>query len=183
LTQLYYFNSNCRCSINPYVGFEDLYRESYTPAAGEAKSVLVIGGGIAGMQTAITARTRGHSVPLLEKSSRLGGQLLLAGQPPHKEDITKALSWFTGEVERLGVTVKLDTEADIKTVRQMKPMRLLWPWDLSHIYLLYRASKERSSPEYIELRSSQPPRGKGCNNRRRTVGAETAHLLAGRRTP
>ena len=40
---------------------------------GERKFRLLLGGGIGGMQAALTAAKRGHTVTLVEKSDRLGG--------------------------------------------------------------------------------------------------------------
>lgn len=67
------------CLINPAAGREE---EMPLPPAAAAKKVLVIGGGPAGMEAARVAALRGHRVTLMERTSKLGGQLLLASFPP-----------------------------------------------------------------------------------------------------
>ena len=59
------------CSINPVIGYEKESR--YLPPVRNKKQVLVVGGGVAGMQAALTAAERGHRVILCEKSDKLGG--------------------------------------------------------------------------------------------------------------
>jgi 2,4-dienoyl-CoA reductase-like NADH-dependent reductase (Old Yellow Enzyme family)/thioredoxin reductase len=114
-------HSGIRCVLNPYIGFEDLYTESNMPKASSVKNVVVVGGGVAGMQAAITASRRGHKVTLLEKADSLGGQVKLAAKPPHKEVLNKACAWFAGEVERQGVDVRLNCQADIDTIKSFAP--------------------------------------------------------------
>lgn len=112
---------NMRCAINPFVGFENIASERNMPKAPEAKRVLIIGGGVAGMQAAIIAKKRGHEVSLVEKSGRLGGHMKLAGTPPFKESLVRAMHWFEGEVARQGIPVKLNTEADMAYIEAEKP--------------------------------------------------------------
>lgn len=121
LGQIFFLHGSCRCSIDPYVGYEDLYRESAVPAAGIRKKVMVVGGGIAGMQAAIILKKRGMDVALYEKGTRLGGQMRLACVPPHKEDVARAQEWFIGEVGRLGVPVHLGVEVDPALVAREAP--------------------------------------------------------------
>lgn len=120
LGNMFLNGSGIRCVLNPYVGFEEQDRESFTPPAVALKKVVVAGGGIAGMQAAITAAKRGHKVILLEKSNQLGGQMLTAAKPPFKGVITESLGWFTGEMKRLDVDVRLETEATIETISQLE---------------------------------------------------------------
>ena len=65
------------CAVNPLVGVEYLYpnkpNKSKTP-----KSILIVGGGPAGMKAALTAAETGNSVTLMEKESTLGGALKFA---------------------------------------------------------------------------------------------------------
>ena len=62
--------SQISCAVNPACGREVEYGLS---AALEKKSVMIVGGGIAGMEAARVATLRGHVVTLYEKSDRLGG--------------------------------------------------------------------------------------------------------------
>ncbi len=121
LHQFYNLKSNVRCVLNPYVGFEDLYQESNVRATGIRKNIVIIGGGVAGMQAAITATRKGHSVTIVEKSDKLGGQMILASVPPHKEVLHTALEWFTGEVERLGIKVVYNVDATAEIVKGYAP--------------------------------------------------------------
>ena len=63
------------------------------------KKVLVIGGGPAGMQAAITAAERGHRVVLLEKEAELGGRLGLSGSDNLASDGLKACNWAADSCE------------------------------------------------------------------------------------
>ncbi len=114
-----------RCALNPTVGFESRYDDQNLPQVREPKNVVVIGGGITGMQAAITAASRGHKVTLVEKSSRLGGQMHLAAVPPAKEMVGKSIGFFTGEVERKGVKVLLNTEATAESIKGLNPDKVI----------------------------------------------------------
>lgn len=70
----YLTNRTFCCALNPVVGNE-LENKSGFPAS-TPKKVMVVGGGVGGMEAAITAAKRGHTVTLFEKNDRLGGQLL-----------------------------------------------------------------------------------------------------------
>ena len=97
------------CLCNPRAGHERERRIEATPAP---RKVLVIGGGPAGMTAAATAAQRGHRVTLCEKEEVLGGQLLLAGLPPGRDEFQvlardlEAQLTAAGVAEvRMGVTV------------------------------------------------------------------------------
>jgi 2,4-dienoyl-CoA reductase-like NADH-dependent reductase (Old Yellow Enzyme family)/NADPH-dependent 2,4-dienoyl-CoA reductase/sulfur reductase-like enzyme len=97
------------CMYNPISGRE--FECAITPAEKELR-VVVVGGGPAGCETARIAQLRGHNVILLEKADRLGGQIHLAAIPPQKADFSKMIDFYEGELDRLGVDVRLKTEAD-----------------------------------------------------------------------
>lgn len=103
-----------RCLVNPSVGreYELTYEQVENP-----KRVLVIGGGVAGMQAAIAAAKRGHDVTLWEKSQELGGQFVSAAYPPAKGNYITYVCYLRGEVERNGVKVEFGKAADADAVR------------------------------------------------------------------
>ena len=112
-------NLPIRCVVNPEAGFE--YEKSLLPEPKGSKSVVVIGGGPAGMQAALTASERGHKVTILEASDKLGGQLNIAGIPPYKHYVGKYENWLEAEVERKGIEVELNCKVDLDMIKAMGP--------------------------------------------------------------
>jgi 2-enoate reductase len=106
------------CAVNPACGME---RELVISPAHERKSVLVVGGGPAGMEAAIVAALRGHKVILMEKGSALGGNLVPASVPHFKQDYRRLIDYLSSQIKRLGVEVKLAMEATPELVQEMKP--------------------------------------------------------------
>ncbi|MBQ6622202.1 MAG: FAD-dependent oxidoreductase [Mogibacterium sp.] len=116
------YDAEMRCSINPLSGLEWKYlNEDDIPAARVSKKVLVIGGGVAGMEAAKTAALRGHTVRLVEKESCLGGTLNIASQPCFKYRFGRLVDYYAAEMERLGIEVLLNTEADLDYVKAYAP--------------------------------------------------------------
>jgi thioredoxin reductase len=109
--------SSIRCSVNAATGREAAY--DIRPE-GKKAHVLVVGGGPAGMEAARVAALRGHAVTLIEKRGGLGGQLNPAASPPHKEQLAKLNAYFTVQLRRLGVDVRLGTEVTPEMIRDAK---------------------------------------------------------------
>ena len=103
------------CAVNPLAGRE--YELNITPAE-NTRSVLVIGGGPAGMQAACTAAFRGHQVTLWEKDSRLGGQLHYASIPPGKQEFINLLDYYQYELEANNVKVVLNRTATVRDIEK-----------------------------------------------------------------
>jgi len=106
------------CVINPTLGRESEYQ---VKSVSKAKNVVVVGGGPAGMQSAIVAARRGHKVTLFEKDAKLGGQLNIAALPPFKGDILPWIDYLVGQVKKTGVEVKLNTDATAEMVIEGTP--------------------------------------------------------------
>lgn len=106
------------CAVNPACGRE---KEMALTPAQKSKKVSIIGGGLAGMESARVAALRGHDVTLYEKSGQLGGHIIEASVPEFKKDEERLLNWYKGELQRAGVTVKLNTEVTLDLLKQEKP--------------------------------------------------------------
>ncbi len=103
------------CTVNPVTGMEKEY--ALTPIA-RRRSVLVIGGGPAGLEAARTAAERGCDVTLWEQRDRLGGKLHVASVPEFKRDIRPLIDYLSRQVERAGVHVELRKTATLADVRK-----------------------------------------------------------------
>jgi 2,4-dienoyl-CoA reductase-like NADH-dependent reductase (Old Yellow Enzyme family)/thioredoxin reductase len=108
------------CSINPVIGNEVRWKGQYRPAD-KPKRVVVVGGGLAGLEAARVAAMRGHQVALLEQGKRLGGQLLIAAKAPGRDDFEDQVYFEENEMARLGVDVRLETNADIDAIKALSP--------------------------------------------------------------
>lgn len=94
------------CTVNPEAGREKMFaRPRVAP-----KTIVVIGGGPAGLSAARTAASRGHKVILYEKTGRLGGQLQAAAAAPLREGWNEFFATLVRDVRRFGVEVRLRRE-------------------------------------------------------------------------
>lgn len=98
------------CTVNPLVGLERCIHSLTEPAAVPRK-VAVVGGGPAGMEAALIAARRGHSVTLYEQSDTLGGALKFADFVPFKYPLKRFKDHLIRQVEKSGVKVCLNTRA------------------------------------------------------------------------
>ena len=106
------------CAVNPQAAREASF--ALTPAP-RKKSVLVVGGGVAGMEAARCAALRGHDVTLCEGSDRLGGNLIPAGAHPFKEELNELNRWYQGQLAQLGVTVELGVRLTAREIQDRSP--------------------------------------------------------------
>ena len=125
-------NKTMRCAVNPYIGREMEYFHPIPTR--ETKKLLIVGGGPAGMQAAITACERGHKVTLVEKSDRLGG-LKYADNADFKYNIRRYRDMTAAKVMALPVDVRLNTVVTDELVAEVQPDAILAcvgadPWAL-----------------------------------------------------
>jgi len=98
-----------RCTQNPTIGEEWRRRwhpERVPPAPGRGATVLVVGGGPAGLECALTLGRRGYEVMLAEAEEELGGRLRFETRLPGLAAWARVLEWRRGQLQRLpNVTV------------------------------------------------------------------------------
>lgn len=106
------------CVVNPALGNERHYR---IERSAKRKTVLIIGGGLAGMAAARTCALRGHKAVLYEKDCELGGQALLASKIKHKREFALSVDSLEKQVRRADVDLRLGCNVDMSTVDEMQP--------------------------------------------------------------
>ncbi len=106
------------CLRNPAVGREEECRIIKT---NKPETVLIAGGGIAGLEAAIVLRQRGHRAIVCEASDRLGGQFLTAGEAPRKGEMKAAVIAMGEKAKRLGAEIHLKTPVTKELIEEIKP--------------------------------------------------------------
>ncbi len=107
-----YVGMDALCLHNPATGREALIPH-VAPPTEQAKTIVVLGGGPAGLEAARACAERGHTVTLLEAAGRVGGQVQLAARANERQkELLSIVNWLEAEAKRLGVTIRLNTYAD-----------------------------------------------------------------------
>jgi len=102
----FYLGQTMRCELNPACSRESAYNLN----TAKPKRIIVIGGGIAGMEAARVAAISGHQVALYEKTDQLGGHLIEGSAPDFKEKTKKYVDWLKRQLEKSNVVVIRNVE-------------------------------------------------------------------------
>jgi len=111
------------CLVNPKV--RRLSEMRSLPKASLTKHVLVIGGGLTGLQAALTCAERGYKVTLFEQKPFLGGKWRLAAAPPGREELFNFLYWLFRQVKKAGVDIRTGIKITPELVKQMAPEAII----------------------------------------------------------
>jgi len=110
-------NCGTPCTIN-----YDIQNEPIPLSQAEKpKKVLVIGGGIGGMEAARIAALRGHKVTLIEKDSQLGGMVSVLAINPLTAEFGNIVRYLSTQMRKLEVDVRICKEATAADVEELKP--------------------------------------------------------------
>lgn len=111
-----FINQRVKCAANPRTGQESSLQVIMTD---KPKNIVIIGGGPAGIEAAVTASNRGHNVTLIERSKRLGGTLFFATLA-YQENGT-LLDYLVNQLHQSNVVVKLGTLASPELISSLTP--------------------------------------------------------------
>ena len=113
------------CIQNPATGREKEWGIGTLTQASKKKSVMVVGGGPAGLEAARVVALRGHQVALYERANELGGQVNLASRLPGREEIGEVAGWLIRQMPKCGVEVNLGCEVTPELIERLAPDALV----------------------------------------------------------
>lgn len=106
------------CIVNPRAGFEGVRVIQKTKSP---KNIMVVGAGPGGLEAAVRAAEAGHNVNLYEKEADIGGQLWIAGMPPHKEEIHEILRYYRAALVHPNIHLSCNTTVSIDMIKAEGP--------------------------------------------------------------
>ena len=106
------------CVANPQAGYEGVRKIKQCAAP---KNVMVVGAGLGGLEAAVTAAKAGHHVDLYEQKGDIGGQVWIAGAPPHKNELYGLIDYYRSMLGIHHVNLHLNTRVDDRLIREKQP--------------------------------------------------------------
>lgn len=171
---LFFKGCPIRCEINPQVGRDKEYEVVKT---NDPKNIVVVGGGVSGMEAARLADEMGHKVTLFEKTNEFGGRFLEATEPSFKMEGRGVVNWAIIQMKKSSVDIKMNTEVTPEMIKEMNPDALIIATGSDYIKLPIEGVENALSADKVLLDPSLAGEktaiiGGGL------IGSETALYLA-----
>lgn len=115
------YGRNLHCAINPVAGNEVEFCEEKLVKNGNGRNVVIVGGGVSGMQAALLMKKRGFNPIIFEKSGVLGGSAILASKAPCKHMAQEFVDTQIAEMKEYGIEIYLNTAATVERIRAYDP--------------------------------------------------------------
>jgi 2,4-dienoyl-CoA reductase-like NADH-dependent reductase (Old Yellow Enzyme family) len=106
------------CLVNPDAGTPG---QTVPEVDVAGRRAVVIGAGPGGLEAARRLGILGYDVTLFEREPVVGGQVAAWSQAPSRREVARYLRWQERQLDRLGVTVRLGTEATVRDVSALEP--------------------------------------------------------------
>ena len=98
-----------RCAVNAETMQTNKH---YIRKTSSPKDVIIIGGGIGGMETARVLKLRGHNPIIYEASDKLGGVFIAASAESYKGKLRDLLKWYRKQMEDLKIDIRFNTRIE-----------------------------------------------------------------------
>ena len=116
-----YVGGQAACLHNPAIGRESKLPHIVPKSDGPQRKIVVVGAGPAGLEAARVCAERGHNVLLFEAAPQPGGQVRLASRVDRRTDLISIIDWLYGQVQRLGVDIRLNHYASAADIQAEAP--------------------------------------------------------------
>ncbi len=98
-----------RCAVNAETMQTSKH---YIKKTDKPKKVVIIGGGIAGMEAARVLKLRGHNPVIYEASDKLGGTFIPASSESYKGKLRELLEWYRKQMKDLKIEINLNSKIE-----------------------------------------------------------------------